>query len=137
MERMTPVPPPAVRERLAREHNAWLCTVRSDGSPHVTPVWFVFLREAFWIGTDGDAVKARNAAKRPRVSLALEDGVAPVVAEGDAVTHRDRDRFPAEVTQAFAAKYAGWDVTAPYRPGRARVLLEVPVRRWLLAGAAQ
>jgi PPOX class probable F420-dependent enzyme len=125
----------AIRERLARERNIWLCTVRPDGSPHVTPVWFVYLREAFWIGTDGDTVKARNAAQRPRVSLALEDGRTPVVAEGDATAHRGP--FPADVTEAFAAKYAGWDVTAPYRPGRERALLEVPVRRWLLAGAAR
>ncbi|WP_217240341.1 pyridoxamine 5'-phosphate oxidase family protein [Streptomyces sp. AC555_RSS877] len=25
--------------------NVWLCAVRPDGSPHVTPVWFVFLRD--------------------------------------------------------------------------------------------
>jgi hypothetical protein len=98
-------------------------------------VWFVFLREAFWIGTDADAVKVRNAERRPRISLALEDGSAPVVAEGDAVAHRGW--FPEDVTEAFAAKYNGWDVTAAYRPGRARVLLEVPVSRWLLAGKAQ
>jgi PPOX class probable F420-dependent enzyme len=141
MERVNPPPSPdpgpgpAVRERLAREHNIWLCTVRPDGTPHVAPVWFVFLREAFWIGTDADAVKVRNIAKQPRVSLALEDGSAPVVAEGDAAAHRGW--FPEDVTEAFAAKYARWDVSAPYRPGRDRVLLHVPVRRWLLAGTAQ
>jgi PPOX class probable F420-dependent enzyme len=137
MEHVTPPAPPtpAVRDRLAREHNIWLCTVRPDGTPHVAPVWFVFLREAFWIGTDAGAVKVRNAEKQPRVSLALEDGSAPVVAEGDAVTHLGW--FPKDVTEAFAAKYTGWDVTAPYHPGRARVLLEVPVSRWLLAGTGQ
>ncbi|MDT0342681.1 pyridoxamine 5'-phosphate oxidase family protein [Streptomyces litchfieldiae] len=125
---------PALLERLAREKNAWLCCVRSDSTPHVTPVWFVFLRGTWWIGVDGDSVKARNVERAPAVSLALENGRSPVVAEGEARPHRDR--FPQEVVAAFAAKYA-WDVTAPRGPGRTRVLLEVPVRRWLLAGVAQ
>ncbi|MBA2944863.1 TIGR03618 family F420-dependent PPOX class oxidoreductase [Streptomyces himalayensis] len=129
-----PTPTPAVLDRLARERNAWLCTVRPDGSPHVTPVWFVYLHDTWWIGADEGAVKVRNIEKTPRVSLALESGDAPVVAEGEAAVHRDA--FPAEVTADFAAKY-DWDVTAPQRPGRGRVLLEVPVRRWLLAGVAQ
>ncbi|WP_149826999.1 pyridoxamine 5'-phosphate oxidase family protein [Streptomyces tailanensis] len=128
-------PADVIRERLAREKNVWLCTVRSDGSPHVTPVWFVFLRGGWWIGSDGGSVKVRNIERYARVSLALEDGRFPIVAEGDAVVHR-RVPFPADITDAFAAKY-DWDVSAPHRPGEPRVLLEVPVRRWLLAGTAQ
>ncbi len=124
----------AVRDRLERERNVWLCTVRADGSPHVTPVWFVFLRGSWWVGADADSVKVRNIEKFPRVSLALEDGRYPVVAEGEAVLHRLP--FPKDVTDAFAVKYA-WDVSAPHRPGGDRVLLEIPVRHWLLAGAAQ
>lgn len=127
----------AVRDRLATERNVWLCTVRPDGSPHVTPVWFVFLRERWWIGADGGSVKVRNVEKYARVSLALEDGRFPVVAEGTAVVRRGGPSpFPTDVTAAFTAKYA-WDVTAPHGPGETRVLLEVPVRRWLLAGTAQ
>jgi len=127
--------PVAVRDRLALEKNVWLCTVRPDGSPHVTPVWFVFLRGSWWIGTDVGSVKVRNIEKCSRVSLALEDGRLPVVAEGEAVPHRGS--FAAEITDAFTVKYGGWDVSAPYTPGVDRVLLEVPVRRWLLAGTAQ
>ncbi|MDX3643676.1 pyridoxamine 5'-phosphate oxidase family protein [Streptomyces sp. MB09-02B] len=150
--------PAAVRDRLAVERNVWLCTVRPDGSPHVTPVWFVFLRGSWWIGADRGSVKVRNIERRARVSLALEDGRCPVVAEGTATVHHgpfppdeeddrgDTDETDdrgdtdvadiAGVTEAFATKY-GWDVTAPHRQGDTRVLLEVPVRRWLLAGRAQ
>jgi hypothetical protein len=111
-----------------------LCTVRADGSPHVTPVWFVFVAGTWWIGADAGSVKVRNIGRFWRVSLALEDGRSPVVAEGEAVVHRGS--FPEEVTGTFAAKYA-WDVTAPRGPGGERVLIEVRVRRWLLAGVAQ
>jgi len=123
-----------VRTRLAGERNVWLCTLRPDGSPHVTPVWFVYDAATWWIGTDSHAVKVRNIEAQPRVSLALEDGRSPVVAEGDASVRRDG--FPAELVAAFEEKY-GWGVTAPTRPGSGRILLEVRVRRWLLAGTAQ
>ncbi|MET8833647.1 pyridoxamine 5'-phosphate oxidase family protein [Micromonospora sp. NPDC004540] len=127
--------PPAVEARLARELNVWLCTVRRDGYPHVTPVWFVYAQGVWWIGCDGRSVKVRNVAGDPRVSLALEDGAAPVVAEG--VAHLHRGEFPAEVVEAFADKYGGWDVGKRVAQQGDRVLLEVPVRRWLLAGTAQ
>ncbi|WP_241562258.1 TIGR03618 family F420-dependent PPOX class oxidoreductase [Streptomyces hoynatensis] len=127
-------PPPEVLARLTQEPRAWLCTVRADGSPHVTPVWFVFRDGRWWIGTDGRAVKVRNIDRDPRVSLSLEDGRLPVVAEGVARVHRGP--FPPEIVRAFQAKYA-WDVTAVRDPRGGRVLLEVPVRRWLLAGVAQ
>ena len=80
--------PPAVEDRLARERNVWLCTLRRDGSPHMTPVWFVYADGVWWIGCEGRSVKARNVAADPRVSLALEDGVHPGVAEGVARLHR-------------------------------------------------
>ncbi|GAA3017976.1 hypothetical protein GCM10020229_31550 [Kitasatospora albolonga] len=127
--------PESVIERLAVERNAWLCTVRANGTPHVTPIWFVYREGVWWIGSDALSVKVRNALRFPSVSLALEGGNRPVVAEGE-VTVRQEDEFPPEIVAAFAAKY-DWDVAAPYRPDSARVLLEVPVRRWLLAGTAQ
>lgn len=162
---------PAVRSRLATERIVWLCTLRRNGSPHVTPVWFVFVRGTWWIGADRASVKLRNIENDPRVSLALEGGEAPVVAEGrariwhvppGAAATPDAEPapeaaptpsataaapsdpavpvpIPSDVVAAFLAKY-DWDVTAtpPSASGRSgRVLFEVPVDRWLLAGTAQ
>jgi PPOX class probable F420-dependent enzyme len=130
------VPEPAVLKRLAEEQNVWLCPLRPDGSAHVSPVWFVYRSSRWWIGAEAGAVKVRNVQADPRVSLALEDGRAPVVAEGEASLIRDG--FPDEVVTAFNEKYA-WNVTAPTRPGPPadRVLLEVHVHRWLLSGRAR
>ncbi|WP_306370065.1 pyridoxamine 5'-phosphate oxidase family protein [Nocardiopsis sp. CC223A] len=124
----------AVARRLATEHGVWLATARSGGAPHVTPVWFVFDRPkaTWWISTGAGSVKVRNIAQRPEVSLALEDGRSPVVAEGTALIHREG--FPATVIEAFARKYDGWDITVPHSPGDVRVLVEVTTRRWLLRG---
>lgn len=58
-----------------------LAVVRADGSPHVTPIWFV-LNE----GSDGDelifttwheAVKGRALRREPRISMAVDDQRPP------------------------------------------------------------
>jgi len=124
-----------VVERLRHEWHAWLCTLRPDGSPHVSPVWFVFHEATLWVGSSVRNKKVRNLARDPRVSVALEGGAAPVVAEGLATIHHGD--FPTGIVEMFASKYDGWDVTALYPREGARVLLQIPVARWLLAGRAQ
>lgn len=124
--------PPGGRlaHRLATEGNVWLASPRSDGSPHVTPVWFVWDGRAFWICTSTGNVKARNLRRDPRLSLALEDGDHPVVAEGAAVLHERP--YPQRIAAAFRAKY-DWDITVTDAPdGDYGLLLEVEPRRWLL-----
>jgi len=121
-----------VERRLHTERNLWLATTRADGRPHVTPVWFVYLRNRFWIGTGAGAVKTRNVIARPEVSLALEDGDTPVVAEGLAIVHETAR--PDDVVAAFADKFE-WDITIPDDEDVGTVvLLEVDVSRWLMGG---
>lgn len=120
---------------MRQERNVWLCTLRADGSPHLTPVWFVYLGDMFWIGSGERTVKVRNVVRDPRVSLALEDGNAPVVAEGRVRVHRGVLRD--DVLAAISAKYDGWDAGLEVDPFGPRVLFEVTVDRWLLSGTAQ
>ncbi|WP_338897320.1 pyridoxamine 5'-phosphate oxidase [Streptomyces sp. TG1A-60] len=86
-----------------------------------------------WIGADGGSVKVSDIERFGRVSLALEDGRLPVVAEGAAEARRGP--FPPDGHGGI--RHEVRVVTAPHRPGGTRVLLEVPVRRGLLAGTAQ
>lgn len=123
-----------MRERFERERNAWLCTLRPNGTPHLTPVWFVFVNDAWWVSSGEWNRKIVHLAADPRVSIALEDAVSPVVAEGKAIIHRGD--FPREIVAAFADKYDGWDINRPEKAGE-RVLVEIPASRWLLAGSAQ
>ena len=119
----------SVDQRLRDERNVWLATTRPDGRPHLTPIWFVYVGERFWIGTGAGSVKTRNIAGNDKVSLALEDGNAPVVAEGAVTIHPQRR--PPEVVDAFAAKY-GWDITITDDPDVGRVvLLEITPGKWL------
>lgn len=114
--------------RLDEDRNCWLATVRTDGRPHLAPVWFVHVEGALWIGTGAASVKVRNVRHEPRVSVCLEDGDAPVVAEG--VAEVVAVPPPPAVVDAFAAKYR-WDVTqVDDADVGALVMLRVDVTRW-------
>lgn len=118
--------------RLADDHNLWLGTVRSDGRPHLVPVWFVFVDGSFWVGTGARSVKVANVRRTGSATVALEDGDAPVVAEcGARVVARP---FPEDVMAAFAAKYT-WDLGVEIDDDVGEVaLLELAPRRWLFGG---
>lgn len=119
------------RHRLREEPAVWCATVRPDGSPHVTPVWFVFEVGTWWIATPRRSVKVANLELQDHVSLALPDPDRPLVAQGRArIVYAD---FPCAVTMAFAKKYDGWDITSD-EPDGPRVLLQVETDRWLLPG---
>ncbi len=120
--------------RVDSEKNVWLATVRPDGRPHLTPIWFAFVDGRFWICTGADTVKATNIRVNERVSVSLEDGTAPVVAEGTATIHERP--YPPAVVDAFAKKFE-WDISRTDDPdGPFDALLEITVSRWLMGNAS-
>lgn len=127
---------PTVDERLASERNVWLSTVRPDGRPHTSPVWFVYLNGRFWIGTGSGAVKSANVTANDQVTVALEDGNAPVLAEGTVTVH-ETER-PADVAAAFKAKF-DWDITIAEDEDIAGkvVLWEITPTKWLFAAPSE
>jgi PPOX class probable F420-dependent enzyme len=92
--------------RLEQAANIWLATVRADNSPHLVPIWFVWLDNKAYLCTARQSVKARNIAANARVALALEDGSDPLVFEGAAQILQDA---PDAVVAAFLNKY-DWDI---------------------------
>jgi PPOX class probable F420-dependent enzyme len=117
-------------ERLHAESNCWLATVRPDGRPHLTPIWFVFHADRFWTCSLPTSVKVANMRAEPRVSVSLESGTTPVVAEGRAALH-EGPPFPPDVVAAFVAKF-DWDLD--HDDDGYTVLAEIAVDRWLMGG---
>jgi hypothetical protein len=94
--------------RLAAAEIYWLCTVRPEGRPHVTPLIAVWQDGALVFCTGADERKARNLAANPACTLttgtnALNDGTDLVV-EGSAIRVTDSDRLHA-VSDAYGQKY--------------------------------
>lgn len=97
---------PALEERLREEKIAWLTTVRSDGMPQPTPVWFLWQDGKFLIYSQPEAKKIRNIASNPRVALSLNSdlwGNRVVVVTGMASV--DVDPTPANQIAGFLDKY--------------------------------
>jgi F420H(2)-dependent biliverdin reductase len=114
--------------RLRHDAICWFAAVRPDGRPHVTPIWFVFVDGRFWVCTQNGAVKVGCVIANPNVSVTLENGSAPVVAEGTATVHYGPP-FAPDVAAAFTDKF-DWDIERD--PDGYGVLIEVEVRRWLM-----
>lgn len=70
---------------LEQAHIAHLVTLRADGSPHVAPVWYESLDDAFVMFTPSNSQKVRNLALDTRASLSVASVDEPyryVVVEG-------------------------------------------------------
>jgi PPOX class probable F420-dependent enzyme len=115
-----------VLHRLETEKNIWVATVRPDGRPHLTPVWFAWVGEKVYICITPKTVKARNIATNPQVSLALEDGSKVVICEGAAAVIAAP--WPVEVAAVFRRKY-NWDINTD---GDYSVLVAVEPIKWLV-----
>jgi PPOX class probable F420-dependent enzyme len=51
----------------------WLTTVREDGMPQPTPVWFIWEGSTFLIFSQPTAQKVKNIRANPRVALSYTD----------------------------------------------------------------
>ena len=98
---------PQIERRLQTEQNLWLATVRPTGSPHLVPIWFVWVAGKIYLCTAAESVKVRNLVQNPHVSIALEEGNHPVVIEGLA---QPIGAVPKSVIDAFKKKY-DWNIS--------------------------
>lgn len=71
-----------VAKRLTESKHYWLCSVRSNGRPHVIPRWGVFVDNKFYYDGSPETRHARNLEKNPHVTLNLENGSQAIFLEG-------------------------------------------------------
>src|SRR5262245_58689073 len=93
-------------ERLGREPIAWLTTVRANGQPQSSPVWFVWEGSTFLLYSIPTSAKVPNIRANPRVSVHLSDdgsGGDVVTFEGTAEIVEDAPRV--ETVSAYVEKY--------------------------------
>ncbi|MEV7078903.1 PPOX class F420-dependent oxidoreductase [Streptomyces sp. NPDC093516] len=86
-----------------------LSTVRADGSPHVTPIWFVLDGDELVFTTGKGSVKGRNIVRDGRVAVCVDDDRPPysfVVLTGRARVSEDLDEVRRWATR-IGARYMG------------------------------
>jgi hypothetical protein len=93
-----------------------LATSRRDGSPHVTPVWFVLDGDDFVFTTSAESVKARALRREGRAALCVDEQAAPysfVSVRGRASISDDRTELLRWAT-IIGGRYMGADRAEEY-----------------------
>src|SRR5207249_5005814 len=93
-----------------------LATTRSDGRPHVVPIWFVLDGDDLVFTTVRGSVKARTMRRDPRVCICVDDEAPPfafVMVEGRARFVEDADELLRFAT-AIGGRYMGADRAHQY-----------------------
>jgi len=111
----------------------WLTTVRPNGQPQSSPVWFVIDDDEFVIYSLDDTARVPNLGTNPRVSLNLDSnaGADVVAVEGVA---RVVDGPPSTEDAAYQEKYRDGIRDIGHTPEsfaeRYSVTLRIKPRRW-------
>jgi general stress protein 26 len=92
--------------RLGRESTIWVVTVRRDGRPHLTPVWYILLEDQIYIAIGTDSQKFANLHDNQSVALALPDTESVIILEGEA--HAADRSTSDKLGEYFFHKYE-WD----------------------------
>jgi len=111
----------------------WLTTVRPNGQPQASPVWFVVDDDEFLVYSLAGTARTANIAQNPRVSVNLDSnaGADVVVVEGEA---RITDGPNSLDHPAYQAKYADGIARIGHTPESFAERYPVPIRieplRW-------
>lgn len=116
---------PDVLEFLQGAHVASLATVRPDGRPHVTPVWYEYDGNEFIVSTFRETQKVHNVRNKGAAALSMHTAGSPfqhVVVEGTARVGSPLDnvwrervamRYMGEAAgRAYVRESGDWDVVA-------------------------
>ena len=114
---------PVLTEKKALAH---LATLMPDGSPQVTPVWFLYDKGKFIVNTARGRVKDRNMAQNTRVALSIVDPENPYshLAVRGKIVKATEEGANASI-DAMAKKYLGQDKYPFGQPGEVRVIYEI------------
>ncbi len=114
---------------LTAANTAVFTTLRADGGPNSSPVWFWYDGTAVTVSTITDRSKHRNVLRDPRVSLTVVDPDRPLRYLEIRAEVEIEDDADGEMRDRIAAKHGYADGGAFDPPGAERVNLRlVPTR---------
>ncbi len=93
-------------KRIEEAYFVWLTTVRADGMPQPTPVWFIRENDTFLVYTIPTSQKVKNIRHSPKVALNYsvdKEGEEYFVIMGDGVI--DESTPPPDKNAAYLEKY--------------------------------
>lgn len=63
------------KEFLKSQKILRLATIDTSGNPHIVPVWYMYINNKFYVGTNTRTKKAKNIKKNPKVSFCVDIGI--------------------------------------------------------------
>ena len=96
---------PQEMQDLLQHKNAILAINRPSGGPQVTPMWFVWDGEAFYISTTKDRAKYNHIQRDPSISLIVDGGPRYIAAYGKAEIIDPHEVDISSVAAQMVAKY--------------------------------
>lgn len=96
---------PRVRKFLDGVHIGKLATIMADGSPQVTPIWYMREGDRLVVNTTTTRVKYRNMKRDGRVCFLVDDGYPYVVIFGTARVAKERNTM--KDIERLAVRYTG------------------------------
>lgn len=118
-----------VSGQVDSEEIVWLTTVGADGTPHPSPVWFLWTEGEFLILSQPGKPKLRNIARNPRVALNFNsDRIGEEVATFTGTARLDDVVPTAEELAIFTAKYAQSITRIGYTSEQFHAAYSVPLR---------
>jgi PPOX class probable F420-dependent enzyme len=135
-----------IDERLAHllceEKMAWLTTLREDGMPLPTPIWFWWDGMSFLIFTEPDSLKVKNIRRNPKIAINLNtDASGEIFAIFYGEAKLDSNGATPDERAAYVEKYrngmkmihvspeehaARWSTLIRFTPSRVRAQLDEP-----------
>jgi len=82
-----------------------LATTMKDGSPHVTPIWYMLDDGKLFVNTTTDRVKYFNIKRDDRVCFLVDDGYPYTIIFGKARIAKERDAN--KDIETMAIRYTG------------------------------
>ncbi|MEK6619739.1 MAG: PPOX class F420-dependent oxidoreductase [Chloroflexota bacterium] len=97
---------PKMRAFLEERRFAVLGTANTDGSPHLTVMWYLLEGDEIVFNTTPSRLKHRNLRRDPRVSVMVSDGYRYLRIDGSARAIDDRGTGQADIRR-LAVRYEG------------------------------
>ena len=120
---------PEARRRLAEEAIIWMTTVRSNGQPQTSPVWFLLLEDELIIYSLPDTARVANIEANPRVALNLDgNGRGGAIVTLEEQARIDHDYPSADRVAAYVEKYRDFMARNGWTPEVFAARYSTPIR---------
>jgi hypothetical protein len=94
-----------VTTRMSQAMHYWICTVGSDGRPHVTPVDGLWLEDKLYFGGSPRTRRNRDLTANPAVSVHLDSSDDVVILHGEAHLQMPDHPLAVQLAKASTEKY--------------------------------